>query len=191
MLPTSDILAGIWQSLALPEGGPKSWHVIGGLRGIGLLRPRLSIEDDESQLYLADEVTAEDLQAQWRRWRDLRQGRRLAWASFEHDCSLHTLANRRGAVDMSELPTHLPCMESLWQASSAAAWKALFIQSSSIARGPPLAGLLQELFSSGSFPPDLTSLAKASVLPGRSGGTRIRLTSKLTPVVKEASSLAR
>lgn len=134
--------------------------LIGSLRGIGLLRSRLSIEDDESQLYLADEVTAEDLQAQWRRWRDLQQGRRLAWASFEYDCSLCTLTNRRGAVDMSELPTHLPCMESLWQASSAAAWKALFIQSPSIARGPPLASLLQELFSAGSFPLDLSSWSK-------------------------------
>lgn len=134
--------------------------LIGSLRGIGLLRSRLCIENDEADQYTIDDVTTEDVQARWQRWRDIQQGRRLAWASFEYDCSLATLTNRRGAVDMSELPTHLPCMDSLWRASSAASWKALFTQSSSIARGPPLAGLLRQLLSAGSFPWDLPSWPK-------------------------------
>ncbi|KEF51838.1 uncharacterized protein A1O9_12175 [Exophiala aquamarina CBS 119918] len=134
--------------------------LIGSLRGIGLLRSRLCIENDEPDQHHIEEARAEGLQARWLRWRDVQQGRRLAWASFEYDCSLCTLTNRRGAVDMSELPTHLPCTDALWQASSAAAWKALFSQSSQTARGPPQASLLRELLSAGTFPWDLPSWSK-------------------------------
>lgn len=134
--------------------------LIGSLRGIGLLRSRLCIENDEPDQNHMDETRAEDLEAKWRRWRDVQQGRRLAWASFEYDCSLCTLTNRRGTVDISELPAHLPCTDALWQASSAAAWKALYSQSSPAAKGPPHASLLRELMSAGTFPWDLPSWSK-------------------------------
>lgn len=61
----------------------------------------------------------------WRAWIAREQERRAAWAAFEYDCSLCTLTSRRGAVDLGELPQHLPCLEALWEAASATAWYAL------------------------------------------------------------------
>ena len=164
MLSTSNIFSGSGNRSLYQSADRNRGLLIGSLRGIGLLRSRICIENDESDLNIADEITTEDLQAQWRRWRDVQQGRRLAWASFEYDCSVCTLTNRRGAVDMSELPAHLPCTDALWQASSAAAWKALFSQSSPAAKGPPQASLLRELLVRRNLSVGSSFLVKTSVL---------------------------
>lgn len=125
--------------------------LVGGLRGMGCLTTRLSLEDQAEQAAHASlthgmlqqfqngvsgtapqtptagnppSLTAA-LQEQWLSWMYREREKRTAWSSFEYDCSLCTLTGRRGAVDLSELPSRLPCAETLWDASSATAWAAL------------------------------------------------------------------
>ena len=125
--------------------------LVGGLRGMGCLTTRLSLEDQAEQAAHASFVhgmcqqyqsggpgtapptpTTGDppplttaLQEQWLSWMYREREKRTAWSSFEYDCSLCTLTSRRGAVDLSELPSRLPCAETLWEAPSATAWAAL------------------------------------------------------------------
>lgn len=126
--------------------------LVGGLRGMGCLTTRLSLEDQAEQAAYASSahgmfqqyqssgpgtapptpttgdpsslITAA-LQEQWLSWMYRERKKRTAWSSFEYDCSLCTLTGRRGAVDLSELPSRLPCAETLWDAPSATAWAAL------------------------------------------------------------------
>jgi len=133
--------------------------LVGSLRGIGLFRSRLSIEDDAHELrprgdLFSTATRSPSLQSEWLRWRDIERERRVAWASFEYDCSLCTLTNRRGAIDLSELPTYLPCTEALWQASSAQAWQALHTHSPPAARDASLPTVLRNLL--GAKPLSLT-----------------------------------
>lgn len=110
--------------------------LICGLRGIGLLSsnwaeaPKLSRNgterDAHEQRYeVLDDDRSSTLAHEWNTWIIQEQERRAAWAAFEYDCSLCTLTSRRGAVDLGELPQQLPCMEALWDATSAHAWLAL------------------------------------------------------------------
>ncbi|KAH7171513.1 fungal-specific transcription factor domain-containing protein [Dactylonectria macrodidyma] len=98
--------------------------LIGSLRGLGLLRSRPSVQED-TDINGSIATHGTSLEAEWVAWAAREKEVRIAWASFEYDCSLCTLTSRRGAVDLSELPSKLPCMDSLWEAPSASAWAAL------------------------------------------------------------------
>ncbi|KND88047.1 hypothetical protein TOPH_07272 [Tolypocladium ophioglossoides CBS 100239] len=116
--------------------------LIGSLRGLGLLSSRLNLHQEAPE---DNGPTANDpaiLHNEWTSWASRERERRIAWASFEYDCSLCTLTNRRGAVDLSELPSRLPCADSLWEAPSAYAWAALKSRSPSRAQGATLSGVL-------------------------------------------------
>ena len=81
---------------------------------MGLLKSRVSAEverEDVKSTGFNDYPSVE-----WLRWKDQEQEKRIAWSSFEYDCSLCTLTSRRGAVDLPELPHLLPCAEPLWDA---------------------------------------------------------------------------
>lgn len=136
--------------------------LVGSLRGLGALRSRLSIEQENTKARDMDSGTSMSqypVEMQWLRWRDAEREVRLAWCSFEYDCSLCTLTNRRGAVDLSELPSSLPFAEPLWQASSAQAWKAL--QSQPLySEGAGLTNLLQNLLSGEVLPAHISSWGK-------------------------------
>ncbi|EFY93174.1 C2H2 type zinc finger domain containing protein [Metarhizium acridum CQMa 102] len=116
--------------------------LIGSLRGLGLLNARLSIQDEsaDSNGAVVDQTNP---YAEWKSWVTRERDNRIAWASFEYDCSLCTLTNRRGAVDLSELPARLPCSESLWEAPSAHAWAALKFRCPPKAQGAKLSSVLK------------------------------------------------
>jgi hypothetical protein len=136
--------------------------LVGSLRGLGALSSRLSIEQDSCRNRDSELRTAQGsgtVQDDWYRWRDSEREIRLAWSSFEYDCTLCTLTNRRGAVDLSELPATLPSAETLWQAPSAQAWKALQ-QQSPHAEGAVLSGLLRSLLAGEMLPSYVSSWGK-------------------------------
>ncbi|KAF5574202.1 hypothetical protein FPCIR_13699 [Fusarium pseudocircinatum] len=134
--------------------------LIGGLRGIGLLNPRSSItlshENEISRGSEVDHVLAND----WKNWIKMESGRRAAWAAFEYDCSLCTLTSRRGIVDLSELPSELPCPESMWNASSARAWFALMSRLGHDDSRPNLSKVLKQALAGRELPSSLGSWAK-------------------------------
>ncbi|KID69964.1 Transcription factor, fungi, partial [Metarhizium hybridum] len=116
--------------------------LIGSLRGLGLLNARLNIQDESADSNRAV-VDQSNPYAEWKSWITRERDNRIAWASFEYDCSLCTLTNRRGAVDLSELPARLPCSESLWEAPSAHAWVALKFRCPPKAQGAKLSSVLK------------------------------------------------
>lgn len=118
--------------------------LMGSLRGLGLLRPRLGLQHEPAGDAYAAEAgdDAAALHATWTAWVAGERDVRIAWASFEYDCSLCTLTNRRGAVDLGELPSTLPCADALWEAQSAGAWAALRSRWPGRARGPALPSVL-------------------------------------------------
>ncbi|UNI24317.1 hypothetical protein JDV02_010074 [Purpureocillium takamizusanense] len=122
--------------------------LIGSLRGLGLLSSRIS-NLQQSATEDAGPTTNDprELHAEWLAWVACERDRRVAWASFEYDCSLCTLTNRRGAVDLSELPARLPCSDSLWDAQSANAWAALKSRAPSRGQGAMLSGVLGLIIS--------------------------------------------
>ncbi|KAF5562337.1 hypothetical protein FNAPI_3233 [Fusarium napiforme] len=134
--------------------------LIGGLRGIGLLNPRSSItlsqDHDTIRGSEDDSVLAND----WKNWVKMESGRRAAWAAFEYDCSLCTLTSRRGIVDLSELPSELPCPESMWNASSARAWFALMSRLGQDDSRPNLSKVLKQALAGRELPTSLGSWAK-------------------------------
>ncbi|KAF5232108.1 hypothetical protein FANTH_13104 [Fusarium anthophilum] len=134
--------------------------LIGGLRGIGLLNPRSSInlsqEHETSRGSEDDLVLAND----WKNWIKMESGRRAAWAAFEYDCSLCTLTSRRGIVDLSELPSELPCPESMWNATSARAWFALMSRLGQDDSRPNLSKVLKQALAGRELPSSLGSWAK-------------------------------
>ncbi|RKL38055.1 hypothetical protein BFJ72_g7517 [Fusarium proliferatum] len=134
--------------------------LIGGLRGIGLLNPRSSItlsQDHETiRCSEDDHVLMED----WKEWIRIESGRRASWAAFEYDCSLCTLTSRRGIVDLSELPSELPCPESMWNASSARAWFALMSRLGQDDSRPNLSRVLKQALAGRELPSSLGSWAK-------------------------------
>ncbi|KAF4498458.1 Vegetative incompatibility HET-E-1 [Fusarium agapanthi] len=134
--------------------------LIGGLRGIGLLNPRSSItlsqEHETSRGSEDDRVLAND----WKNWIKMESGRRAAWAAFEYDCSLCTLTSRRGIVDLSELPSELPCPESMWNATSARAWFALMSRLGQDDSRPNLSKVLKQALAGRELQSSLGSWAK-------------------------------
>ncbi|KAF5700769.1 hypothetical protein FGLOB1_10561 [Fusarium globosum] len=134
--------------------------LIGGLRGIGLLNPRSSVtlsQDHETiRGYEDDHVLMKD----WKEWIRVESGRRASWAAFEYDCSLCTLTSRRGIVDLSELPSELPCPESMWNASSARAWFALMSRLGPDDSRPNLSRVLKQALAGRELPLSLGSWAK-------------------------------
>lgn len=101
-----------------------------------------------------------NLDAEWVTWAAREKEIRIAWASFEYDCSLCTLTSRRGAVDLSELPSKLPCMDSLWEAPSAAAWVALKSRMPSNALGASVSGVIGAAIAGTPIPGHLSAWAK-------------------------------
>lgn len=92
---------------------------------MNLLGCRLTTDSNRHDCLTSTLTTESTLQEDWAAWKEEEREIRLTWASFEYDCTLCTLTNRRGAVDLAELPDKLPCSESLWEAPSAQAWNVL------------------------------------------------------------------
>lgn len=132
--------------------------LIGCLRGMGILKSRVSTEmekDDAKNILSVDNAATE-----WLRWKDQEEEKRIAWSSFEYDCSLCTLTSRRGAVDLPELPSLLPCAEPLWDAPSAQAWMALYSRLSTTARGSPTSKVLRNLLAGKAISGDVPAWSK-------------------------------
>ncbi|KAH8807130.1 fungal-specific transcription factor domain-containing protein [Xylogone sp. PMI_703] len=122
--------------------------LITSLRAIGMLKSRLRSEghpDDGAEIPSLPPRDESQLKAQWVRWKDAETEKRVTWSSFEFDCSLCTLTNRRGVVDLHELPSQLPCADALWEAPSAEAWSALMSRASCNAQGAFLPRVLREI----------------------------------------------
>ncbi|RBR09334.1 uncharacterized protein FIESC28_09942 [Fusarium coffeatum] len=134
--------------------------LIGGLRGIGLLKPRNAVSSDERQEGVLSPENGHDLNHEWRSWIVRESGRRAAWAAFEYDCSLCTLTSRRCVVDLNELPSLLPCPESIWNATSAQAWYALVSRLGSDSSGPNLSVVIKLTLAGREAPSYLGSWAK-------------------------------
>ena len=107
-----------------------------------MLNSRLSMQEESADSSVSS-TRATDIYGEWISWAERERENRIAWASFEYDCSLCTLTNRRGAVDLSELPPRLPCSETLWEASSAHAWAALRSRAPMKAQGAQLSTVIR------------------------------------------------
>ncbi|KAF4334957.1 hypothetical protein FBEOM_11214 [Fusarium beomiforme] len=134
--------------------------LIGGLRGMGLLNPRSTMSLNQEQETIRGSEDERILTNDWKTWIKRESGRRAAWAAFEYDCSLCTLTSRRGIVDLSELPSDLPCPESMWNATSARAWYALMSRLGSDDSRPNLSNMLKQALAGKELPPSLGSWAK-------------------------------
>ncbi|KAI1611552.1 hypothetical protein EDD36DRAFT_409050 [Exophiala viscosa] len=132
--------------------------LIGCLRGMGILKSRVSAEPEKEDARHV--LSADNVGAEWMQWKVEEEEKRIAWSVFEYDCSLCTLTSKRGAVDLPELPSHLPCAEPLWDAPSAQAWAALYSRLSSTARGAPTSTVLRSLLTSKTLPPNLPAWSK-------------------------------
>lgn len=58
----------------------------------------------------------------WINWIGQERKRRVAWAAFALDCTLSVFAGKRGIIDVTELPTFLPCTEPLWDIPCSSTW---------------------------------------------------------------------
>ncbi|KAH7234591.1 fungal-specific transcription factor domain-containing protein [Fusarium solani] len=134
--------------------------LIGGLRGMGLLKPRSAVSLDERGENIPISEDNQALTHEWKNWIMRESGRRAAWAAFEYDCSLCTLTSRRGVVDLSELPSLLPCPESIWNATSAQAWSALMSRLGPGSSRPSLSLVLKLALAGEQTPSFLGSWAK-------------------------------
>ncbi|KAH8820153.1 fungal-specific transcription factor domain-containing protein [Xylogone sp. PMI_703] len=134
--------------------------LVGSLRGMGLLKSRISIEIEKGDFQPSTTEDPDEVKTEWLQWRDQEQEKRVTWASFEYDCSLSTLTGRRGAVDLGELPRSLPCTEALWEASSAQAWRTFTRNSLSFCFGISVAEALQCTTSGKPTPRGLSSWGK-------------------------------
>lgn len=128
---------------------------------MGLLKSQISLDADHGQFKLNPQTGPSEVTAEWLRWRDQEQEKRVTWASFEYDCSLSTLTGCRGAVDLAELPGALPCTENLWRAPNEAAWKSLALSLAPSSFGLSVAGTLELIMAGGRLPSNgLTSWGK-------------------------------
>jgi hypothetical protein len=128
------------------------------LRGMGMLRPRLNMENAET--VGPQGRSRARLPTEWLQWRNEEMEKRITWASFEYDCSLCTLSSRRGAVDLHELRSRLPCAEALWEAPSAQAWSALASCATSSLMGAFLPQMLRDIFAQTPIPADVPAWGK-------------------------------
>ena len=126
---------------------------------MGLLKPVSALTEIERE-GLKNSLTNEDIATEWLRWKDQEQEKRIAWSSFEYDCSLCTLTAKRGAVDLPELPHLLPCAEPLWDAPSPMAWAAIYARLSTTARGASTAKMIRNLLAGKGIPDDLPAWSK-------------------------------
>ncbi|OAL34627.1 hypothetical protein AYO20_06044 [Fonsecaea nubica] len=132
--------------------------LMGCLRGMGLLKSRISTEVEWEDF--KSPLPNENAATEWLRWKDQEQEKRIAWSSFEYDCTLCTLTARRGAADLQELPSFLPCTEPLWDARSPQAWAALYSRLTPTARGASTAKILRNLLAGKGIPEDLPAWGK-------------------------------
>lgn len=133
--------------------------LMGSLRGMSLLGTQLILGQTRPSLPKASPTAdASALYNDWIRWKKEEQEIRVVWASFEYDCTLSTLTNRRGAVDLAELPTRLPCPEAVWEAPSAPAWNALRTHHSDRTMNASLPDALQKTLAAGVLPEQNTDL---------------------------------
>lgn len=91
----------------------------------------------------------------WLDWIQSEHHKRLVWSSFEYDCSLCTLTSRRAAVDISELPSYLPCCDALWKAQTAQSWRALMVKLPEEAKCASTQSTIRRVLSGLPPPPDL------------------------------------
>ncbi|KEF62066.1 uncharacterized protein A1O9_00038 [Exophiala aquamarina CBS 119918] len=132
-------------------------------RRAGLFKPHTQLRpEDQNNAYseAGDDHRAQDSPFSWQRWRDSECDLRLAWAIFEYDCTLSTLTNRRGTIDVHEAPDRLPCAETLWEAHSSQMWRALASVKSMQLTGPRLPLVLQQLVSQKNLTRDVTSWSR-------------------------------
>ena len=136
--------------------------LVASLRRIGMLKAQFQTASDEAQeLFKAgDDHDNQSTMSMWHQWRDKEWKTRLAWAIFEYDCTLSTLTNRRGTIDVHEVPGRLPCAEALWEAQTAQLWRALAAVRPTQLPGHPLPAVLKRLVSHGTLPDDATSWSK-------------------------------
>ncbi|KAI1360193.1 hypothetical protein F5Y08DRAFT_317903 [Xylaria arbuscula] len=109
--------------------------LVTSLRGLGILSSDSEQADPITlDLNQVKQMDAAALEAAWLQWRNKEMEKRLAWSIFEFDCTLSTLTSKRGTFRIAELPSRLPCSESLWEAHTAHAWGSIL----PFARGPPI-----------------------------------------------------
>jgi hypothetical protein len=125
---------------------------------MGILKSRVSTEFEKEDM--KNGSSTDNTSNEWLRWKDQEQDKRIAWSSFEYDCSLCTLTSRRGAVDLPELPSYLPCAEPLWDAPTAQAWAALYSRLTLTGRGAPTSEVLRNVLAGKMIPADLPSWSK-------------------------------
>lgn len=117
-----------------------------GLRELGVLSSDGEQNDNQKIDFQGlKKMDIHALEQAWNRWRDSELERRVAWSVFEFDCALSTLTRKRGTFSISELPTKLPCSESLWEAPSAKAWASMVSFSASPPTGIPFYPLLRKI----------------------------------------------
>lgn len=128
---------------------------------MGLLQSRISVEATKPEPQLLIGTGLAEVQKEWTQWIIQEQEKRVTWSCFEYDCSLCTLTGRRGAIDLSELPSRLPCAEELWDAPTGMAWRALGLHSPT-SFGASVDVVLRELMAGRPIPSDtsLSSWAK-------------------------------
>ncbi|KAF2184126.1 hypothetical protein K469DRAFT_634275 [Zopfia rhizophila CBS 207.26] len=122
--------------------------LVTSLRGLGILSSDAEQMDpftwDMRQLKKKDPAA---LEAAWLQWRDKEMEKRMAWSVFEFDCTLSTLTSKRGAFRIAELPSRLPCSESIWEAHSAQAWAAILPFATCPPAGLPFYTLLRDVIA--------------------------------------------
>jgi hypothetical protein len=124
---------------------------------MGLFKSQIPYEVDKSVPQLQASAGTAQTVANWLQWINQEQEKRLAWSVFEYDCSLCTLTNRRGMVDLGELPSKLPCPEALWEAPSAQAWRTLSSRSSTVYFGLSLMSVIRAITAGKKMPNGLSS----------------------------------
>ncbi|ETN36250.1 uncharacterized protein HMPREF1541_08527 [Cyphellophora europaea CBS 101466] len=122
--------------------------MVTSLRSTGIL----SLEASEGETLSSDnlqQMTESELEVAWAQWRSSETLKRVAWMVFEFDCTVSMMTNKRGAFSISELPTRLPCADSLWEAqcASAKAWASMVFFSTESRRGLQTYTLMQQLTS--------------------------------------------
>ncbi|KAJ6083052.1 hypothetical protein N7467_007187 [Penicillium canescens] len=157
------------QIYALGSGNRRLYELADASRGLLVTGLResgvLSSDAERSEASKIDfqglkKMDAPILEQSWNRWRDIEIERRVAWSVFEFDCALSTLTSKRGAFSISELPTKLPCSESLWDAPSANAWASVVSFSASPPDGIPFYPLLQNIIARNAVSESVPAWAK-------------------------------
>lgn len=155
----SDLFSRLRKSPAIPERRPLQGHADG--QPARYESPGNAINSRTDQAQPTQGITNSGYIRPVQRLDALEKGRagnRVVWASFEYDCTLSTLTNRRGAVDLAELPTRLPCPEAVWEAPSAPAWNALRTHHSDRTMNASLPEALQKTLAAGVLPEQNTDL---------------------------------